>query len=82
MARNNNGLQRTQGILAGVCGGIAQQIGISPFWLRLGFIIAAVCYGTGLGLYLLLWALIPPHNIFKGIAWVILVAALAYWVFG
>lgn len=82
MAKNNGGLQRTQGVMAGVCGGLSQQIGISPIWLRLAFIIAAVFYGTGVGLYLLLWALMPPHNIFKGVAWVILVAALAWWVFG
>lgn len=78
---NNKGLHRTNGVLAGVCGGIGQQVGIRPLWLRLAFIVAAVFYGTGVGLYLLLWALLPPNNIFKGIPWLILVAALAYWVF-
>jgi phage shock protein PspC (stress-responsive transcriptional regulator) len=47
-------------VLLGVCGGLAEFTGISAFWFRLGFLIAAIPGGVpGLGLYLLLWLIMP-----------------------
>ncbi len=47
-------------VLAGVCGGLAEFFGISAFWFRLSFLIAALPGGVpGIGLYLLAWLIIP-----------------------
>ena len=47
-------------VVAGVCGGLAAFFGISPFWFRIAFLIALIPGGVpGLGLYLLLWLIIP-----------------------
>ena len=59
MARENK-LQRQNGIVAGVCGGLAEFTGISAFWFRLGFIILLIPGGLpGLIPYLILWLIIP-----------------------
>jgi phage shock protein PspC (stress-responsive transcriptional regulator) len=51
---------RSDRVLLGVCGGLAEFTGISAFWFRLGFLIAAIPGGVpGLGLYLLLWLIMP-----------------------
>jgi phage shock protein C len=57
-----NSLQRSRRdhLIAGVCGGLAEFFGISVFWFRLAFLIALIPGGVpGLGLYLLLWLIIP-----------------------
>lgn len=47
-------------IIAGVCGGLGEFFGISPFWFRLGFLIALLPGGVpGIGAYLLCWIIIP-----------------------
>jgi phage shock protein C len=51
---------RRNRVLAGVCGGLEEFFGISAFWFRLMFLIALLPGGVpGLGLYLLLWLIIP-----------------------
>lgn len=52
---------RRNRIVAGVCGGLAEFYGISSLWLRLAFLIALLPGGVpGLGLYLVLWLIMPP----------------------
>ncbi len=47
-------------VIAGVCGGLGEFFGINPIWFRLGFIIATIPGGVpGIGLYLLLWLIVP-----------------------
>jgi phage shock protein C len=47
-------------VVAGVCGGLGDFFGINPTWFRLAFLIALIPGGVpGLGLYLLLWLIIP-----------------------
>jgi len=47
-------------MIAGVCGGLAEFFGVRAFWFRLAFLIALIPGGVpGLGLYLLLWLIIP-----------------------
>ena len=59
MARENK-LQRQNGIVAGVCGGLAAFTGINVFWFRLGFVILLIPGGLpGLVPYLILWVVIP-----------------------
>ncbi len=47
-------------MVAGVCGGIADFLGISPFWPRLFFLISLIPGGVpGLALYALAWIVMP-----------------------
>lgn len=51
---------RTNRVIAGVCGGLAEFFGISAFWFRLAFLIALVPGGIpGLLIYLLCWIIVP-----------------------
>ena len=53
---------RSNRMLAGVCGGLAEIFGISSFWFRLGMLIAFVPGGVpGILIYLLLWLMIPSE---------------------
>ena len=53
---------RSNRIVAGVCGGLAEFFGISVFWFRLAFLIALIPGGVpGLVPYLLLWFIIPSE---------------------
>ena len=58
------GLRRSRRnrVLAGVCGGLGQFFGISPFWFRLLFFILFIPGGApGLVPYLILWIVIPKE---------------------
>ena len=53
-------LRRQNGIVAGVCGGLAEWTGISVFWFRLAFAILLLPRGVpGLVPYVILWIVIP-----------------------
>ena len=55
-------LRRQNGMIGGVCGGLAEFTGISAFWFRLLFVIMALPGGVpGLLAYLLLWIVIPKQ---------------------
>lgn len=54
--------RRGQGrILVGVCAGIAQHYGFSPFLVRLLFVIFAITGASEL-VYLVLWVLMPSRR--------------------
>jgi phage shock protein PspC (stress-responsive transcriptional regulator) len=60
---SGNKLRRQNGIIAGVCGGLAEFFGISAFWFRLAFIILSLPGGLpGIVPYLVLWIVIPPQR--------------------
>ena len=53
-------LRRQNGIVAGVCGGLAAFTGINVFWFRLLFAILMLPGGLpGFVPYVLLWIIIP-----------------------
>ena len=53
-------LRRQNGMVGGVCGGLAEFVGISAFWFRLLFLILLLPGGLpGLLPYVLLWIIIP-----------------------
>lgn len=55
-----NKLRRQNGIVGGVCGGLGEFYGISPFWFRLLFLILLLPGGIpGFLPYVLLWIIIP-----------------------
>ncbi|WP_432570607.1 PspC domain-containing protein [Kineococcus sp. SYSU DK005] len=45
--------------IAGVCGGLAQRLGVNPAWVRGAAVVLALLGGLGLLLYGLAWALLP-----------------------
>jgi phage shock protein PspC (stress-responsive transcriptional regulator) len=50
-------------MLAGVCGGLGEFIGIRAFWFRLAFLIAFIPGGVpGILLYLLFWLIVPVER--------------------
>jgi phage shock protein C len=54
---------RSDRVVAGVCGGLAEFFGISTFWFRLAFLIALIPGGVpGLLPYFLLWLIIPKER--------------------
>lgn len=53
-------LRRQNGMIGGVCGGLAEFTGISAFWFRLLFLILLVPGGVpGLLPYIILWLVMP-----------------------
>jgi len=65
MSISIKGLHRSQDrIIAGVCGGIAEWLGWSPFRVRLIYVIISVVSVAfpGILVYLILWFLMPPSN--------------------
>jgi phage shock protein PspC (stress-responsive transcriptional regulator) len=48
---------------AGVCGGLAEFLGINSFWVRLGFFLLLIPGGLpGLVPYIILWMVIPKAD--------------------
>ena len=58
-----NGLRRSRDDrwLGGVCGGIGRLTGVEGWVWRLLFALLAMCAGTGVLVYLLMWILLPPE---------------------
>jgi phage shock protein C len=57
---SNQELRRQNGIVAGVCGGLAEFTGLNVFWFRLLFVILMIPGGLpGFLPYVLLWIIIP-----------------------
>jgi len=53
---------RSNRVIAGVAGGLAEFFGISAFWFRLALITALIPGGIpGLLLYAILWLIIPSE---------------------
>jgi len=50
---------KTRGMIAGVCAGLADYFGVSPAVLRLGFVLLALAGGPGVVLYFILWIVLP-----------------------
>lgn len=46
-------------IIGGVCGGIGAYLNTDPVWIRILFILFALCFGAGFILYLALWIALP-----------------------
>ena len=53
---------RTDRMVAGVCGGIGEYLGIDPNVIRLVWVIITIfSFGTGVLAYLLAWLIIPEE---------------------
>jgi len=49
-------------VIAGVCGGLGEYLGIDPGLVRVLFVLLGVGRGVGVLVYLLLWLLIPRED--------------------
>jgi phage shock protein C len=49
----------TDRVIAGVAGGIAQRLGLSPTLVRVAWVLAVLFGGFGILAYLILWVLLP-----------------------
>lgn len=58
-----NGLRRSRSDrwLGGVCGGLAELSGVAAWVWRLAFVLAVLCGGTGIAVYLLLCIFVPAE---------------------
>lgn len=54
---------RTDRVLAGVCGGLAEYLDVDPTLVRVGWVVVTL-FSAGIGLlaYLLLWLLAPEED--------------------
>lgn len=56
-------LERQDGIVAGVCGGLGAFFGLNPIWFRILFLILMLPGGLpGVLPYILLWIIMPRAN--------------------
>src|SRR5919112_1806251 len=53
---------RSDRMLGGVSGGLAEYTGIDPLLWRVGFVALAFAGGSGVLVYLLLWLLMPARS--------------------
>jgi phage shock protein C len=52
---------RTNKVIAGVCGGLAERYGWSPGKVRLLFVLSCILPGPQFIAYLVLWATMPKY---------------------
>lgn len=55
-------LSDTDKKIGGVCGGLADYFGIDSTIIRIIWLVALLCYGTGLLLYLAFWIAVPRQS--------------------
>jgi phage shock protein PspC (stress-responsive transcriptional regulator) len=49
-------------IIAGVCSGLARRFGVSPFLVRLLFVVSCLLPGPQFIVYIVLWILMPSEK--------------------
>lgn len=52
---------RTNKIIAGVCGGIAEYSNIDPTVIRLLWLLLSLIWGAGIVAYIIAWIIIPEE---------------------
>lgn len=57
---------KSQGIIAGVCAGLAAYFGVSATLLRLIFLLLAASGGPAVAAYLILWVILPEKATLGG----------------
>ncbi len=49
-------------IIGGVCGGIAEHLGVDPTLIRVLWVVGSLMWGAGVFAYLLCWLIIPEKG--------------------
>jgi phage shock protein PspC (stress-responsive transcriptional regulator) len=52
---------RTDRLLTGVCGGLAEYFGTRPIAVRVLWVVLSLAFGIGIVAYILLWLLTPEE---------------------
>ncbi len=52
----------SEGVIGGVCAGIARQLGVSVAAVRIATVALALFFGSGVAAYLIAWALLPDDD--------------------
>jgi phage shock protein PspC (stress-responsive transcriptional regulator) len=50
-------------VIAGVCAGLAERFGLSPFLVRLAFLLSCILPGPQFIAYLVLWVVMPRRAV-------------------
>lgn len=50
-------------VIAGVCAGLAERFGLSPFLVRLAFLLSCILPGPQFVAYIVLWVLMPKRGV-------------------
>ncbi|SQG64104.1 two component sensor kinase [Corynebacterium renale] len=50
-------------VVAGVCAGLSDHLGVPVLWVRLAFLVAIFSGGVGMLAYIALWALLPTGSV-------------------
>ena len=53
---------RSQRMIAGVCGGLAEYFNVDATLIRVLFLVLAVFGGTGLVIYVVMWIIVPDAS--------------------
>lgn len=62
MSTGNLTRSNSDKMIAGVCGGLANYLGIDPVFVRLAFVLLLFASGIGFMLYLILWVIMPAEG--------------------
>ena len=63
MSTSYRKLERQNGIVAGVCGGLGAFLGVSPWWFRILFLFLLLPGGLpGSLIYLIMWVIMPQKR--------------------
>lgn len=52
---------RSNRMIAGICGGIGEYLGIDPTLIRILWILFTLAGGSGILVYIILWIIVPEH---------------------
>ncbi|WP_434993388.1 ATP-binding protein [Arthrobacter sp. Ld5] len=55
-------LRTSDGVIAGVCAGLATHLGIPRSWVRVGMVVLTLASGAGVFLYAWLWIFVPTAS--------------------
>ena len=50
---------KSEGMIGGVCGGLAEYLNVDPTLIRLLLVLLAFAGGPGIVAYLILWIIVP-----------------------
>jgi len=53
---------RNNRVIAGVCAGLARRFGVSPFLVRLLFVLSCLLPGPQFIIYIAIWIIIPSED--------------------
>src|SRR5690606_35160611 len=62
MSENHLVRRDTDRMIAGICSGISHYVNIDLIWVRLLFVLLTFASGVGVGIYFILWLIMPLNE--------------------